>query len=130
MKITMLNLKRDQTDFYYLLGFVFILFAVAPLFYQPNLGGRGLDLTFNMATWAVASVLIVFAILLITIRSFIRLPNHYLYFVAVPAVIIISSLITGVSQPDAFFFRALYVLAGLLFLFALFQFNLKKHQLE
>lgn len=130
VKSSMFNLKRDQTDFYCLLGFVFLLFAVAPLFYQPNFGGRGLDLTFNMATWAVASVFIVFSIMLITIRTVIKLPHRYLYFVAVPAVIILSSLITGVSQPAAFFFRELYVVAGLLFLFALFQFNLKKYQVE
>lgn len=126
----MFNLKNDQYDFYYLLGFVFVLFAVAPLFYQPNFGGRGLDLTFNLATWAVASVIIVFSILLTTVRTIIRLPHRYLYFIAVPTVIILSSLINGVSQPAAFFFRELYVVSGLLFLFALFQFKLKKHQVE
>jgi O-antigen polymerase len=130
VKSAMFNLKNDQYDFYYLLGFVFILFAVAPLFYQPNFGGRGLDLTFNMATWAVSSVFIVFSVLLMTARKVIKLPQRYLYFVAVPVVIILSSLITGVSQPAAFFFRELYVLAGLLFLFALFQFSLYKYQVE
>ncbi len=126
----MFSLKNDQYDFYYLLGFVFLLFAIAPLFFQPNFGGRGLDLTFNIAVWAVAIVIIVFSILLMAVRTVTRLPHHYLYFIAVPAVIILSSLITGVSQPATFFFREVYVLAGLLFLFALLQFNLKKHPVE
>lgn len=126
----MLNLKQDQYDYYYLLGIVILLFAFAPLFYQPNFGGRGLELTFNLTTWAVASVFIVFSIILMTNRRVIRLPHRYFYFIAVPAVIILSSLITGISQPAAFFFRELYVSAGLLFLFSLFQFNLTDKQVE
>jgi O-antigen polymerase len=130
MKGTMFSLKNDQYDFYYLLALMFLLFAVAPLYFQPNFGGTGLDLTFNLATWAVASVIIVFTILLMTARTVILLPDRYLYFVAVPAVIILFGLFTEVSQPAAFFFTELYVSAGLLFLFALFQFSLKKYQVE
>ena len=117
-------------DFYLLTGFMLLLFLLAPLYYQPNLGGRGLELTFNISTWAVAISVICFSAYLVTLRKSIRLPSSYLFFIAVPVVIILNNLVTGTSQPVPFFFRELYILGGLFFFFALFQFRLRPYQIE
>ncbi|MCZ6797963.1 MAG: O-antigen ligase family protein, partial [Gammaproteobacteria bacterium] len=126
----MIKTAQDNYDFYLLAGFLIFLFTIAPLYYQPNLGGRGLELTFNIATWAVATGLICYATFLITVRKSIRLPHRFLFFIAVPVVIILSNLVTGTSQPVAFFFRELFIVGGLFFFFALFQFKLRPYQIE
>ena len=126
----MIKTAQDNYDFYLLAGFLIFLFTIAPLYYQPNLGGRGLELTFNIATWAVATGLICYAAFFITVRKSIRLPHRFLFFIAVPVVIILSNLVTGTSQPVAFFFRELFIVGGLFFFFALFQFKLRPYQIE
>ena len=121
---------NDNIDFYRFAGFMLLILAIAPLYYQNNLGGRGLELTFNIAVWAAATSLICFTTVLITIRKSIRLPARVLCFVAVPIVIVIQSILTGASQPDAFLFRELYLVGGLFFFIALFQFRLRPVQIE
>jgi len=124
------KIDHKDSDFLLLIGFVLFLFLLAPLYYHPNTGGRGLELTFNISTWAVAISIICFAVYLITARQVIRLPQKYLFFVAVPVVIILNNLVTGTSQPVPFFFRELFILGGLFFFFALFQFRLLPYQIE
>ena len=126
----MIKTNQDNKDYYLLTGFLIFLFSIAPLYYQPNLGGRGLELTFNIATWAVATGLICYAAFLITLRKSIRLPYRFLFFIAVPVVIILNNLVTGTSQPVPFFFRELFIVGGLFFFFALFQFKLRPYQIE
>ncbi len=124
------KIEHKDFDFLLLIGFVLFLFLLAPLYYHPNTGGRGLELTFNISTWAVAVSITCFAIYLITARQLIRLPQKYLFFVAVPVVIILNNLVTGTSQPVPFFFRELFILGGLFYFFALFQFKLRPSQIE
>ncbi len=126
----MIKTNQDNNDYYLLAGFLIFLFSIAPLYYQPNLGGRGLELTFNIATWAVATGLICYAAFLITLRKSIRLPHRFLFFIAVPVVIILNNLVSGTSQPVPFFFRELFIVGGLFFFFALFQFKLRPYQIE
>ena len=126
----MYKIAHKNFDFLLLTGLVLILFLLAPLYYQPNLGGRGLELTFNIAAWAAAVSVICCAIFLIVVRKSIGLPKRYLFFIAFPVVIIFNNLITGSSQPVPFFFREVYILGGLFFFFALFQFKLRPYQLE
>ena len=58
------------------------------------------------------------------------LAARVLFFIAVPAIIILNSIITGTSQPVAFFFREVFILGGLFFFFALVQFRLRQDQVE
>jgi O-antigen polymerase len=126
----MQNENVGKKDFYLLISLMVFLTAIAPLYIQENLGGRGLELTFNLAIWPVAVLIICCALFLVTIRREAQLPRYATLFVAVPVVIILSSFITGMSQPSEFFFREVYVLCGLFFFFALFQFKLSQRQLE
>ena len=124
------KIAQKNFDFFLLTGLVIILFLLAPLYYQPNLGGRGLELAFNIAAWAAAVSVICCAIFLIVLRKSIVLPKRYLFFIAIPVVIILNNLVSGSSQPVPFFFREVYILGGLFFFFALFQFKLRPYQLE
>ncbi len=101
---------------------IILLFIFAPFFYQPNNGGDGFDLPFNITVWAAAITLICTALLVIVQRGQISLPINYLAFLAIPAVIIGVGIVTGAALPIDWLFRQLYVAAGVLFLFALFQF--------
>ncbi len=106
------------------------LFLLAPLYFQPNLGGTGLDLTYNIPVWAIASFLIGGGLYLIAAtQRFIR-PMHAWAFLAFPVVILLSGIITGSSQPIPWLFRQIYVVGGILFLLTLFQFNIKQNQAE
>jgi O-antigen polymerase len=126
----MIKITQDKFNIYLLAGVLIFLFVLAPLYFQPNMGGRGLALTFNITTWAVATTLICYATLLITVRKTIRLPRHSLYFAAAPVVIILNSVVTGSSQPTVFIFRELFILGGLFFFLALFQFKPRQDQVE
>ncbi len=126
----MIKATQDNFNFYLLSGFLIFLFGLAPLYFQPNMGGRGLALTFNITTWAVATTLICYATLLVTVRKTIRLPRHSLYFAAAPIVIILNNVVTGSSQPAVFIFRELFILGGLFFFLALFQFKPRQDQVE
>jgi len=107
-----------------------ILFLLAPLYFQPNLGGRGLELPYNIPVWGVASFLIGGGLYLIAAtQRFIR-PAHAWAFLLFPVVMILSGIIAGSSQPIPWLFRQIYVVGGILFLFSLFQFNLKQPQIE
>ena len=126
----MFKINDNDRDFFLLAIFLILLFAAAPLYYQKNMGGRGLELTFNITTWAVAITFICFTTLLVTVRKTIQLPQNSLYFLAAPVVIILNSVIAGTSQPIVFIFRELFLLGGLLFFFALFQFKPRQYQVE
>jgi O-antigen polymerase len=121
---------RLSRDFLLLLSGVVLLFAIAPLYYQRNWGGRGLELPFNLTTWAVATLIICCAMLLLTFRKQLLLPRGYIYFASIPVIIILVNLVTGTPQPVAFFFRETFIVGGLFFFFALFQFKLKPGQLD
>ncbi len=107
-----------------------LLFLVAPLYYQPNFGGRGLSLPYNIPIWAFASFLIAGGLYLIaSTRRFIH-PVHSWAFLLFPAVMVLSGIFAGASQPIPWLFRQIYVVSGVLFLFSLFQFHIKQRQIE
>lgn len=102
-----------------------IVFILAPLFYSENLGGSGLDLPFNITVWAMATLVIAYSIWYLCNQSKLILPSNYKSLLALPLGILLAATFAGVHDPIAWLFRVLYVLAGVLFLFGLFQFRLK-----
>ncbi len=106
------------------------LFLLAPLYFQPNPGGRGLELPYNIPVWGFASFVIGGGLYLVAAtQQFIR-PAHSWAFLLFPLVMILSGIVAGSSQPIPWLFRQIYVVGGILFLFSLFQFNLKQPQVE
>jgi len=102
-----------------------ILFIVSPFYIASSLGGTGLDLPFNITVWLAATWVISYSIWFFACQPIIVLPRNYLALLALPAGILISAAFAGVHDPMEWFFRVTYVLAGVLFLFGLFQFRIK-----
>ncbi|OUR70909.1 hypothetical protein A9Q78_11220 [Methylophaga sp. 41_12_T18] len=102
-----------------------MLFLISPLYYQPNLGGRGLELPFNFGVWFVAFIVITAAIFSCLKTRQIYFPKQYLAIMLFPALIFVSSILSGIVSPIEWLFREIYIWTGVLFLFALFQYREK-----
>ena len=125
---TILHHRCNSTT--YCKALLIALFLFAPLYFQPNLGGRGLELTYNIPVWAIASFLIGGGLYLIAAtQRFIR-PVYTWAFLVFPVVMVLSGIISGSSQPIPWLFRQIYIVGGILFLFSFFQFNIKQNQIE
>jgi O-antigen polymerase len=94
------------------------LLILAPLYSQPNLGGVGLDLTFNIGVWIVAVWLIVAA--LYPVNKEFKLPRYLILLSSFPIYILLLNSI-GDSTFAPFLFRLLFILVGFIFFLALFQ---------
>jgi len=120
-------MNNSQRFFLWLL---ILLFVIAPFYSPYNIGGAGLAMTYNLPVWSVASWIMALGLLLASIKRSLRYPKLWLYFIAFPVIIIVSSLLAEASQPITWLFRQLYILGGLLFLLALFQFSAKQKTLD
>ncbi|WP_432473876.1 Wzy polymerase domain-containing protein [Amphritea sp. HPY] len=107
-----------------------VLFLPASLFFQPNLGGEGLSITFNSTVWITASLIICCATFAMLKLGSIEYPTALLALLAMPVGIIASGFIVENFLPVEWVFRQLYILAGFFFLLALFQFRFTFRQTE
>ncbi len=107
-----------------------VLFLLAPFYIHPNIGGFGLAVPLNIAVWLVA-VLFIGLVLFQTSRyATITLNPAFLHTLIFPAILMISGLLSDVPQADVWLFRQLYIIGGYLFLFALFQAQLRPRQID
>lgn len=102
---------------------LFLLFVVSPFYITSSIGGTGFDLPFNISVWFAATLVIGCMLWHIASSDTITLPKNYLYLLMLPAGILLSAVIAGVVEPVTWLFRILYILAGVIFLFGLFQFK-------
>ncbi|PHS31204.1 MAG: hypothetical protein COA95_07110 [Methylophaga sp.] len=104
-----------------------LLFCVAPFYIQPNLNGGGFSLTFNISVWLVASWIVAFGLLLVLKQHIFIWPKYGSYFLVFPIILILTSIVsmTEIKQPIAWLFRQAYIFGGILFLFTIFQFQIK-----
>jgi len=104
-------------------GLLFLLFVISPFYIKSSIGGTGFDLPFNISVWFAATLVIGFMLWHVASSDTITLPKNYLYLLMLPAGILLSAVIAGVVDPVTWLFRILYILAGVIFLFGLFQFK-------
>ena len=90
-----------------------------------SLGGTGFDLPFNITVWAAATLVIAYSVWYFCGQDKIILPANYKGLLALPVGILLAAALAGVQDPITWLFRILYVMAGVIFLFGLFQFRLK-----
>lgn len=85
---------------------------------------------FNIASWIAASAFIAY-ILIASIRSkTISYSPLFLYCLIFPITIMLAGALSEVSEPIVWLFRQLFILGGILFLLALFQFRWTQLQVE
>ena len=107
-----------------------LLFIVSPFYSVNNIGGIGLALTYNIPIWATVSCFIALGITLLASSRKWVYPFLWLYSLAFPLIVILIGLLNEVNLPITWLMRQLYLLGGLAFLFALFQFRFKQHNLD
>jgi|TARA_R110000851_G_scaffold287782_2_gene441849 O-antigen ligase len=102
-----------------------LLFLVSPFYLASSLGGTGFDLPFNITVWAAATLVIAYSVWYFCGQEKLILPANYKGLLALPVGILLAAALAGVQDPIAWLFRIVYVMAGVIFLFGLFQFRLK-----
>lgn len=102
------------------------ILAIAPFYYQPNLGGKGLMIPSNVTVWLIVFCFIWFTVRKVLSTSTLNLPSKYLLVFAFPILATLSGFISDVSEPTVWAFRLLYVWAGIFFLTGLFQLSLNR----
>lgn len=100
-----------------------ITFLIAPFFFQPNLGGEGLSISHNATVWIAATLLMAAAVFTLLKSQRFHYPAYWLPLLALPLSVILCGFLVEIFLPYQFLLRELYILGGLLFLFALFQFR-------
>ena len=114
------------------LRILYLLFAVmtlaAPLYWQHNVGGQGLNLPFNAAIWIPAVFIISTGLLLMVSSNRVVKPRFGLMMVLFPTGLVIGGFITGIDQPADWLLRLGAIVGGVLFWFSLIQFRLSTHQ--
>jgi O-antigen polymerase len=122
-----LTILNQQKSALFLLA---LLFVVSPFYSVNNIGGIGLALTFNIPIWVIASCFIAAGIALFSSSRKWVYPSLWLYLLAFPVIVILIGFLNEVNRPTTWLMRQLYLLGGLGFLFALFQFRFKQQNLD
>lgn len=102
-----------------------LLFLISPFYLASSLGGTGFDLPFNITVWAAATLVIAYSVWYFCGQDKLILPANYKGLLALPVGILLAAALAGVKDPITWLFRIVYVMAGVIFLFGLFQFRLK-----
>ncbi|NOQ93167.1 MAG: hypothetical protein GQ547_00860 [Methylophaga sp.] len=126
-----MNMKNTAVERLISIFFLYILFVIAPFYLQPNVGGLGLTLPFNIASWSVAIFFIASVTITMVRHHSISYTHLFSLCLLFPIIIIMVGLFANTHpQPVIWLFRQLYIIGGLLFLFSLFQINFKTVQIE
>ncbi len=106
------------------------LFVLAPLYTYPNLGGVGLAMPFNIATWAVAVIFIAFMLMVSLQNKELLYSPLFLLSALFPFIIAVFSFFSDIAIANLWLFRLLYIVGGYLFIAALFQLKFKMIDVE
>ena len=107
-----------------------LLFFIIPFYGYPNQGWPSLALPYNTSAWSVVSWIIATGLLLLPFKKKFIYPDLWMFFIFFPVIVILSSLLAETPDPIDWLFRQLFILGGLGFLFALFQFKVKQAVLD
>lgn len=110
------------------LSIFFVLFALlllGSLYFHVNIGGSGFRIPSNIVVWLFGSLIAFWGLYKAAINPVITLPRFFWMLAAFPVLALFSGIFSGVEVATDWFLRLFYIWGGLLFLFSLFQFNLK-----
>lgn len=107
-----------------------LLLLLAPLYFHPNIGGTGLRIPHNIIIWLAASFIGCYSLFKLSLSKYIFLPRYFIYILSFPILAWCSGMFAGIEIAEQWFFRLLFIWGGVLFLFGLFQHDLKQAQLD
>lgn len=117
--------QKNTKEFQSLSSFFVLLiciFAVAPFYYHPNIGGTALNLPSNIVVWFFACLFLWLTFGKIFKSETLVKPRLLVLIIAFPILATISGFVTGVEQPMEWLFRLIFIWGGVLFLIALLQY--------
>jgi O-antigen polymerase len=95
------------------------------LYSQPNLGGSGLALTFNISVWVMALAFI--ASTFFKTSNIFYLPKYWLLFTVFPIFLLINIFLSNI---ESIIFTLVFLLIGFVFIIRLFQLEIKYKNLD
>lgn len=107
-----------------------VLLIIAPLYFHPNVGGTGLRIPNNILIWIVGSGIGFYSLYTFVSKPLIHLPRYFLLLLSFPLIAFFSGSLSGVEIASQWAFRVLFIWAGVLFFFGLFQHQLKQGRLD
>lgn len=127
--MTVFNMTKEKRYIFFVFSLV-SLFTLAPLFTTDNVGGIGLELTFNIPVWGVASWFIALSLIFILQQRILIIPKAWPYLIAFPVVVVIIGLTQSAVDVFSWIFTQLYILGGLAFIAVLFQYKVRQGTLD
>jgi O-antigen polymerase len=109
---------------------LFIALLLSSLYFHINIGGSGFRIPNNILVWQMAGLLISLGLWRAATNERIVFPRFFWLFAAFPVLALFSGVVAGVEQANDWFLRLFFIWGGLLFLFALFQFELKQKHID
>ena len=107
-------------------GLWVVMLVIAPLFAPANFGGRGLDLTFNISVWFLASLLVCLGAFKVVRNSKLKVPSQCYLYLFFPILISLQLIIRGSISYDHSILRLIFIIAGIVLFFIFFQFSRKE----
>lgn len=112
------------------LASIAFIFLICSLYFQQNIGGEGLFLPYNTAIWTGTALTITLGIITALKHGKFAFSRYWPGLLAFPLCVIVSGYISETLTPIEWLFRQLYIITGIAFLFALFQFRWKNKDLD
>jgi len=106
------------------------VFLIAPFYFHFNIGGLGFDLPYNASEWITALLFSSIVIFSQVKEKLIIYNRSFLYCLVFPTVVIFAGITSDIPQHIDWLFRQLYILGGIVFLFALIQAHLSVKQID
>lgn len=111
----------------------FVLFAltlVGSLYFHANIGGSGMRIPNNILVWLFGSLIGFYGLYRFSQSDKIILPRFTWLLLAFPVMALLSGVAAGVVNSTEWFLRLFYIWGGVLFFFALFQFNFTPKKID
>jgi O-antigen polymerase len=104
------------------------LLVASPLYFHANIGGTGFRIPNNIVVWLSAAAFVCWSLFKLANSKSFYVPRNYLALLAFPIIAWLSSFFAGVEIGNQWLLRLLFIWGGVLFLFSLFQLNMKQGQ--
>lgn len=113
-------------SFYIMFG----LMLLSSLYFHANIGGSGFRIPNNILVWLFAVGIGFWGLWRTSSSVYVVMPRYFWLMLAFPLLALFSGMLAGVGLASEWFLRLFFIWGGVLFLFALFQFNLKQKQVD
>lgn len=109
---------------------LFTVLLMSSLYFHANIGGSGMRIPNNILVWLFGSLIGFYGLYRFSRSEHIILPRFAWLLLAFPVMALLSGVAAGVVNSTEWFLRLFYIWGGVLFFFALFQFNFTPKKID